>query len=557
MGKIKNKKTIIILSVLLLVVIGVTIAYFSNSDIFDNIFNTKPYGSTYTEEFVSPDNWLPGDVTDKTVEVENTGDVDQAVRISYTESWSTHNNGTLNGWIHSDGTKSTHTTETELSTDERAAVINFANTDDWTKVGDYYYYNYKLAPNDKTSSFIESVTFNPLTKLDDTCTETNNNGVKTISCSSSGDDYDNAAYTLTLTIETVQYNKYNEAWNLNNSVTIAAEKPISGVQSLLSKVNPKSIINYTEGDIHEMYTFEHEETEQTDALTDYRYIGNDPYNYVYFNCDDLSNQSSETCEIWRIIGVFDVENSEGNFETRIKLIKNDPLEKLMSWDVVNPDDNDYDWDGYNNWKEASLNKYLNETYYNNELKDSSKSMIEITKYYLGGKVSSPDSPYYGTTEEIYVWERGMVVINPETDSSCNSVAEETGKCAIRLTNWNGMVGLMYLSDNYYTYSKTIDDICYNDPYNCSEREHWMSLKENPGYPEKGWIYNNSNDGFWTMSPSADSIISVFMVLKTSHESAGRVGAASRNSVMPVVYLSSSVKIIDGDGSSGNSYKLSL
>ena len=45
------------------------------------------------------------------------GDINQAVRILVTESWTTANNGTLNGWIHPDGSKSTHSTEIELSTD--------------------------------------------------------------------------------------------------------------------------------------------------------------------------------------------------------------------------------------------------------------------------------------------------------------------------------------------------------------------------------------------------------------------------------------------------------
>ena len=36
-----------------------------------------------------------------------------------------------------------------------------------------------------------------------------------------------------------------------------------------------------------------------------RYYGASPNNYIYFNCDDYSNQTSSTCEIWRIIGVFD------------------------------------------------------------------------------------------------------------------------------------------------------------------------------------------------------------------------------------------------------------
>ena len=223
----KNKKSIIALLIVAIIgIVGLTLAYFSNSDTIENQFITKEYGSTYTEEFVSPDNWLPGDTTDKTIIVENTGEVDEAVRISFNESWTTHNNGTLNGWIHPDGTKSTHTTETELSTDESVAILNLANTRDWTKVGDYYYYNYKLAPGETTTSFLESVTFNKDIELDDTCTESVNNGVRTISCNSSGDDYDNATYTLTLTIETVQYNKFNEAWNLNNSVTIAESRTV-------------------------------------------------------------------------------------------------------------------------------------------------------------------------------------------------------------------------------------------------------------------------------------------------------------------------------------------
>ncbi len=74
----------------------------------------------------------------------------------------------------------------------------------------------------------------------------------------------------------------------------------TAVKYLLKKTNPKTITNYTDGDIHEMYTFEHEATVQTPALTDYRYIGSDPNNYVEFND-----------ELWRIIGVFSVEDENG------------------------------------------------------------------------------------------------------------------------------------------------------------------------------------------------------------------------------------------------------
>ena len=59
-----------------------------------------------------------------------------------------------------DGTKSNHTTQEELETDERVAIINFDNASDWTYEDGYYYYKYTLSPNESSSSLIESVTFN-------------------------------------------------------------------------------------------------------------------------------------------------------------------------------------------------------------------------------------------------------------------------------------------------------------------------------------------------------------------------------------------------------------
>ena len=47
-----------------------------------------------------------------------------------------------------------------------------------------------------------------------------------------------------------------------------------------------------------------------------RYYGASPNNYIYFNCSNYSNQSSSTCETWRIIGVFD---------GKVKLIRNENI----------------------------------------------------------------------------------------------------------------------------------------------------------------------------------------------------------------------------------------
>ena len=136
----KNKKTIILLLLIAIVgVVGLTLAYFANTASITNEFNTKQYGTTVDEVFTSPSDWTPGTTTPKTLTVTNSGQVDEAVRVSYTESWTSANSNTEGDLELSQG-------------NNRAAIINFANSSDWTKVTennkDYYYYNYKLAPGE-------------------------------------------------------------------------------------------------------------------------------------------------------------------------------------------------------------------------------------------------------------------------------------------------------------------------------------------------------------------------------------------------------------------------
>lgn len=76
-----------------------------------------------------------------------------------------------------------------------------------------------------------------------------------------------------------------------------------------------------------------------------RYYGSSPNNYVYFNCDDYSNQSSSTCEVWRIIGLFNDQNEP----SLIKIVRNDSI-------------GNFPWDPYNNfngWNDAGMRFILN------------------------------------------------------------------------------------------------------------------------------------------------------------------------------------------------------
>lgn len=141
----------------------------------------------------------PGTTTEKTIKVTNNGTIDMALRASYTEKW-----------VNAKGK------EISLTDDDNnvAAIINFDNS--WTKSEDgYYYYGSKsnmtkLLPSETSSSFITGVTFNEDIKAD-LNTSVSQDG-KTITFTSTGNGYDDATYTLTVKIDTVQYDQAKKFW---------------------------------------------------------------------------------------------------------------------------------------------------------------------------------------------------------------------------------------------------------------------------------------------------------------------------------------------------------
>ena len=68
----------------------------------------------------------------------------------------------------------------------------------------------KLLPSETSSSFITGVTFNEDIKAD-LNTSVSQDG-KTITFTSTGNGYDDATYTLTVKIDTVQYDQAKKFW---------------------------------------------------------------------------------------------------------------------------------------------------------------------------------------------------------------------------------------------------------------------------------------------------------------------------------------------------------
>lgn len=194
----KKKRVLAIIGFSALTVLGSTLAYFTTSKSFVNDFKTGKYDHEIIETLTSPSNWIPGETIEKNVKVTNNGTIDMALRASYTESWVSKNNESL----------------PLKQKDNNVAIINFDNS--WTKAEDgYYYYGTKdnmtkLTPNETSSSFITGVTFNENTEF--SLKETVSEDGKTVTFTSSGNGYDDATYTLTIKIDTIQYNEAKDIW---------------------------------------------------------------------------------------------------------------------------------------------------------------------------------------------------------------------------------------------------------------------------------------------------------------------------------------------------------
>ena len=283
------------------------------------------------------------------------------------------------------------------------------------------------------------------------------------------------------------------------------------------------------------------------AVTDYRYYGPSPDNYI---CLDMEGGS--TCpdkHLYRIIGSIYEEKENTN---RIKVIKATPLTdgttSKFSWDYkVNNGNSSFD----NIWATITSGNYSNSltsgstlmqllnsgawwngtsgSYYNNsttaktvnftnyKLSDKAKSYITTSRYYLGG--------YNGInslTNEMYGYERGTLRYNTD-----------------RPLYWEGMVGLMYPSD--YGYAAGNSCVSGTKLYDY-----------NKGCMNKDWLYI-SNTYQWLMSPNSHHSDLVFGVGSSGYVSYDTYPVRS---VSPVFFLNSSASIKGGEGTSAAPYILS-
>ncbi len=245
----------------------------------------------------------------------------------------------------------------------------------------------------------------------------------------------------------------------------ACKTPAIGGDGILEKV---PIVTSGDG----LYKDEYEDR--------YFYKGANPNNYITFNSEYAG---------WRILSI--------EYDKTIKIIRNDG--------VINQY---YDTSGKNNWaRPATLNTYLNSTYYNT-LRDSAQNQIAQKNFSIG-------SVKYG---------------NNDLKTQINN---ENSK------RWNGKIALPTISEFLRTNS---------NKNQCNTYENYA---DNIGTCNvTNWMY--SSQYWWLLSPMETSDTSCGLSIPMPQDFCTIVDYY-QYAARPALYLSSEVKIIGGDGTQNNPY----
>lgn len=282
--------------------------------------------------------------------------------------------------------------------------------------------------------------------------------------------------------------------------------------------------------------------EDTTVDTNIRFKGSNPNNYINFNN-----------ELWRIVGIFNVQNSESTImEKLVKIVREDSLGQY-SWDSsVNKVNNGK---GENDWSNSDLMQELNNDYlslnhnsddtttwyngennaknavynYNNNIKKEYQSLIESVVWNIGGWNSNNIlltnfNSKTGIDEGMYGKERVT-----KGDST---------KTTARPTTWTGKIGLIYPTD-----------------YAFASEDAACKRLNNKECANLNWLFKSSN--YWTITHNKSNATNVWFVPSSNKSAFDSKVASSAYDVYPSLYLKSDTKILRRKGTKENPHLIYL
>lgn len=295
--------------------------------------------------------------------------------------------------------------------------------------------------------------------------------------------------------------------------------------------------------------------EENEYDTGIRYVGENPNNKVYYNCKDIdsnghtyssNNYNYETsCEVWRIIGVFDVASEvDGKKESRVKIVR-DAFSINMSWDSspkatdMNPWSNTDE--GVNQWGESVYD-------YGTTIYEGADLMQLLNGYYLGEETSCK---YCNDANQEECNNDCSISIVRISNTSKNMIDDAVWDTYAVNNNYDANdaylqergISTQYTGKSIIWYTSNAEPF-YSDPF---ERKTTWIGKVGLIYPSdylyaNGWL--KTNDSYMTITGRYEGGSTIVV---TSTYGLEFSDASNSRGVRPTVYLKSGTKIIAGNG----------
>lgn len=280
-----------------------------------------------------------------------------------------------------------------------------------------------------------------------------------------------------------------------------------------------------------------------DVGNNIRYYGASPSNYVYFNCSDYANQSSSTCETWRIIGVFG---------GKVKIMRGSQIGSY-SWDNKNTSTGAETNNGKNDWTDARLMKLLNpgysgtggSLYYNSGSGScySGQNNATTTCNFTSTGLKNDDTRnmIVTTSWPLLGWSTPSVYTNTMYNYERTSGKVYSG----RPKTWTGRIAIPYASDYGYAvdFSKCVDKYIWDYDNSTCTANNWMKS-----------LITSSN--LWLLNPYSEASYGAFYVHTKGYlDYYYNDTPYGPHGIIPTLYLNNTTVVWSGTGTSSSPYKL--
>ena len=272
-----------------------------------------------------------------------------------------------------------------------------------------------------------------------------------------------------------------------------------------------------------------------------RYVGANPNNYVLFNCEDDNNPTIDTCELWRIIGVFNSGSFSGYDGELAKIVRSESIGNFMV--------DSRQTSGNNYWKDSALDTNFKNNY------PYTTNALAMSVTWKDGATAYADSD-----------EKPMNLYTGERSNT-------KSKAYFYVTTYTGVVVLPYASDFHLATSGdgTLNsrNQCINEvPTVATLNEYW---KNNLDESLRGicsnnsWLIRYSSDNnlkLWTVSAAQNNMNYMYYITPNADRGSINVlGSKEAFGILPSLYLKPNVICTncydDNAGSSANPLKLVL